>query len=102
MAQIFVGTQSMVTDVYPMKQQSQFVNTLEDNICERGAMNKLISDSAKVEISQQVHNLLHHLYISAWQSEPYHQHQNLAENRWETVKRTTNTLLDRSGSPAST
>ena len=52
MAQIFVGTQSMVTDVYPMKQQSQFVNTLEDNFRERGAMNKLISDSAKVEIIQ--------------------------------------------------
>jgi hypothetical protein len=38
-AQIFVGTDALVTDVCGMKSKKQFVNTLEDNICERGAMN---------------------------------------------------------------
>ena len=32
MAQIFVGKRTLVTDVYPLKSQKQFVNTLEDNI----------------------------------------------------------------------
>jgi hypothetical protein len=31
-AQIFVGTESLVTDVEGMKTDAQFVNTLEDNI----------------------------------------------------------------------
>ena len=45
-AQFFVGCDSMVCDAYPMKSSKQFVNTLEDNIRERGAMNCLISDSS--------------------------------------------------------
>ena len=48
MAQIFVGKRTLVTDVYPLKSQKQFVNTLEDNIRFRGAMTKLISDYAKL------------------------------------------------------
>ena len=50
MAQIFVGKRTLVTDVYPLKSQKQFVNTLEDNIRFRRAMTKLISDYDKVEI----------------------------------------------------
>ena len=45
-AKFFVGCDSMVCDVYPMKTSKQFVNTLEDNIRDRGEMNQLISDSA--------------------------------------------------------
>ena len=48
MAQNFVGKRTLVTDVYPLKSQKQFVNTLGDNIRLRGAMTKLISDYAKV------------------------------------------------------
>ena len=31
-AQIFVGTKTLVTDIYGMKHDKEFVNTLEDNI----------------------------------------------------------------------
>ena len=31
-AQLFVGRDSLVADVYPMKSDKQVVNTLEDNI----------------------------------------------------------------------
>ena len=58
MAQIFVGKRTLVTDVYTLKSQKQFVNTLEDNIRFRGAMTKLISDYAKVEISNKVKDIL--------------------------------------------
>ena len=68
-AQIFIGTTTLLSDVYPMKTDAQFVNTLEDNIIDRGAMNKLISDSAKVEISKRVKDILRALTISSWQSE---------------------------------
>ena len=100
-AQIFVGTQSLVTDVYGMKTTKQFVNTLQDIIRSRGAPTKLISDSAQVEISNKVQDILRYLFIEDWQSEAYHQHQNLAERRYQDVKRIANRLLDRTGSPPS-
>ena len=43
-AQLFVGTESLVTDVYGMKMDKQFVNTFEDVIKDRGAPTKLVSD----------------------------------------------------------
>ena len=58
MAQLFVGKESLVSDIYPMRSGKQFVNTLEDNICRRFAMEKLISDSAKNEISHKVKYIL--------------------------------------------
>ena len=99
--QLFIGTESLVCDVEGMKTDKQFVNTLEDNIRRRGAPTKLISDSAKVEISQKVKDILRALCISDWQSEPYQQQQNPAERRYQTIKSVTNTILDRTGSPAS-
>ena len=41
-AQVFVGRDSLVADVYPMKSGKQFVITLEDDIRRRGAMDKLL------------------------------------------------------------
>ena len=57
-AQFFVGTESMVCDVYPMQTDKQFVHVLQDNIRRRGAMSKLISDRAQVEISKKVQDIL--------------------------------------------
>src|SRR5687768_12834278 len=64
-------------------------------------MAKLISDSAQVEISNKVQDILRNLMISNWQSEPHQQHQNPAEQRYQVVKRLTNNLLDHSGAPGS-
>ena len=58
MAQSFVGIRTLVTDVYPLKSQKQFANTLEDNIRFMGAMTKLISDYANIETSNKVKNIL--------------------------------------------
>ena len=51
-AQFFCGWETMVCAVYPLKTDKSFVNTLEDVIRKRGAMTKLISDRAQVEISK--------------------------------------------------
>jgi hypothetical protein len=53
-AQLFVGTKTHTADVYPIKSNKQFVNTLLDNITQRGAPTKLISDRTQVEISEHV------------------------------------------------
>ena len=100
MAQHFVGKESLVSDIYPMRSGKQFVNTLEDIICGCGAMDKLISDSAKNEISHKVKDILRVYKINAWQSEPYHQNQNPAEWRYRTIKAWTNTIMNRTGAPA--
>ena len=101
-AQLYVGTKSTVSDVYGMKSEKQLVNTLEDNIRERGAMKQLISDSAQSEIGKRILAILRTLCIPSWQSEPYQQHQNPCERRYQDIKRMTNTLLDRTGSLPST
>jgi hypothetical protein len=80
-AQFFVDTDSLVCDVYSMKTDKQFVNALQDNIQHRGAMTKLISDHAQVEISKKVEDILRHYIIGDWQSEPHYQHQNPTERR---------------------
>jgi hypothetical protein len=57
-AQLFYGTKTHTADVYPIKSDKQFVNTLLDNITQRGAPTKLISDCAQVEISERVKQVL--------------------------------------------
>jgi hypothetical protein len=99
-AQLFVGTESLVTDIQGMKTDKQFVNTLEDNIRHHGAPTKLISDCAQVQISNKVKDILRALCISDWQSKPFQQHQNPAEQCYQTVKALANTILNRTGSPA--
>ena len=60
-----------------MKTDKQFVNTLEDNIRKRGAMDKLVSDSAQSEISNGVKEILRALFIDDWQSEPHYHTTNI-------------------------
>jgi hypothetical protein len=85
-AQIFVGTKSLVTDVHGMKSPAQFPGVLTDEIITRRAPTKLISDSACVETTKEVRSIVHTYGISSWQSEPHQQHQNPAEQRYQTVK----------------
>jgi hypothetical protein len=98
-AVIFVGVETQVTDVYGIKTDKQFVNTLEDNIIQRGAPNKLISDRAQVLISNKVVDILRNLCIGSWQSEPHQQQQNPAERRFQTLKTSANRIMDRTGAP---
>ena len=98
--QVFVARDTLVADAYPMKSGKQFVNTLENNIRRQGAMDKLLSDSVKTEISNKVMDILRAYHISNWHSEPYHQNQNPAEWRYRTIKSWTSTVMNRSGAPA--
>jgi hypothetical protein len=101
-AQIFVGRQSLVANVYGLKTDKEFVYTLEDNIRERVAMDNLISDCAKAERIIRVKQIIRALCIISWYSEPYHQNQNFAENRYGTLKAGTNRVMNLSGAPPNT
>jgi transposase InsO family protein len=100
-AAIYSGKTSHVMDVYGMKTDKQFVNTLEDIIRDRGAPSRLLSDHAITIRSSRVLDILRSLYIGQWTSEPHRQHQNTMERRYQTAKRLTNVAMDRSGCPAS-
>ena len=54
-----------------MKTDKKFVNSLEDNIRKRGAMDKLILDSTQSEISNRVNDMLRALFIDDWQSDSH-------------------------------
>lgn len=58
MAHIFVGTESLLTNIEEMKTQISNKVTLEDNIHQQNAPNRLISDHAQVEISNKVKDIL--------------------------------------------
>ena len=100
MAKFFCGHDTLVCDAYSIKSTKQFINTLSDNIRKRGAMDFLISDGGKYEISKRVTDLICSLFIEDYQSEPYHQHQNKAENRFGLAKRYANTVMSTSGCPS--
>ena len=101
-AQVFVGRNTYVSDVYGCKTDAEFAGILEDNIRERGAMDVLISDGAKAEISTKVVDILRMYRCGNYMSEPEHQHQNFAENRIRTLKDTSNRIMDRFGAPGYT
>ena len=65
-------------------------------------MDKLVSDRANVKISDKVKDVLRHYMIKDSQSEPYHEHQNPSERRYQTVKDYVNAILDRTGAPPKT
>ena len=97
MAQFFCGHDTLVCDAYGIKSTKQFINTLSDKIRKWGAMDTLISDGGKYDISKGVTDFLHSLFIQDYQSESYHQDQNKTENCFGPAKRYTNTVMNTSG-----
>ena len=97
MAQFFCGHDTLVCDAYGIKSTKQFINTLSDKIRKWGAMDTLISDGGKYDISKGVTDFLHSLFIQDYQSEPYHQDQNKTETCFGPAKRYTNTVMNTSG-----
>ena len=100
MAQFFVGKDTLVCDAYGIKSQKQFINTLYENIKTRGVMDTIITDGGKYETSKKVGDLLRSLFIKQYESEPCHQHQNKAEQKYGVVKRYINTLMNLTGAQA--
>ena len=102
MLQFFCGCTSEFSAGYPMRSEQDVHKTLSDFIRFYGAPRNLFSDNAKSECSTQVEDILRHYNCGHYKSEPHQQNQNPAERRIQDIKRHTNILLDRTGSPANT
>ena len=97
-AQYFAGRLSFVQSAHGCgKSLKKFASILMDEIRKYGAMDILISDSAKLEISERVNDILRTMVIQKWQSEPYNKNQNFAERKWRDTKGHTNVLIQTSG-----
>jgi len=94
MAQLFIGRKSLVSDAHGVKADAAFVNTLEDNMRLRGAMDKLISNGAQSELSDCAKGVLRTLCINDWHSEAHYQHQSFAEHRWRHIKKNVEWLMN--------
>ena len=98
-AQLYVGKESPFTEIYGMKTKNQIPDTLQDFIGQWGAPSVLLSDSAKVETSKQIKEILRMYAFKDMQSEPNHQHQNYAERRIQEVKAASTIIMDKVGAP---
>ena len=72
---------------------------MQDRVRNRSVPTKLIADNAPMYIGWELTKYLRDLFLPLWQCETKHQHQNPAENRYETVKCHTNRTMGRSGTP---
>jgi hypothetical protein len=99
-AQVYYGLRSRHMDVYGLKSESDFPDTLRDFIREQGAPSILRRDNARTESSAKVKAITREMFIKDQFSEPYNQQQNKVEGgaiKW--LKNATHTLLDRTGAP---
>ena len=62
-------------------------------------MDKIITDSAQVEITRRVKDILRDYVIGNWSSKAAQKQHNPAERKYKYVKRTTNRMMERTGSP---
>jgi hypothetical protein len=99
-AQLFNVTITEVSDVFSIKNEREFTQTLQDNIWKRGVMQYLLSDKAHAKISNNNKDPLQTLIISDRRTTARKQWQNPAELRIQTVKRLTNLKLDRTRTDA--
>ena len=100
-AQLFIGLTSKYCEAIGMKIDGELVSALMDTIRKNGAMDRIVTDGGEALISKKVFNILRHLCIKNWHNEPYYQHQNPAERRYNDVKRNLHRVLNSSRAPAS-
>jgi hypothetical protein len=94
-AQFFMGCKSRFRSVMLLKDSdADFPSALMEEIRKHGAINRLISDSTKTEVSARVKEILSTLVIGDWQSEPHNQHQNPAERGWTDTQEWSNIQLN--------
>ena len=101
-AHLFVGKKSKLTDAYKAKDNSSasFLKCFQDRVRFRGCPTGLEGDNAPMYRGWKNNQYMRDIHCPLWQCETQYQHQNYAENRWQTVKRYTNRVMDRSGCPS--
>ena len=100
MVQIYGRLDSDLLSGYPMSSESQLPSTLQDFICDYGAMEGFKSDDAKSETSAVMKDLFCMYLIQDCQSELHCQHQNTIEHHIQDIKHMTHSIMDHFGCPA--
>ena len=100
MLQLFMGVHTHLTSGFPMANEKLIPNQLMDFINKHGAPTALFSDNAKAEVGSKITDILRQYYIGQYLSEPHQQNQNPPERRIQDVKKMTNVIMDRTGTPA--
>ena len=87
-AHIFDGHDSKIIDAYKAKDNSgkEFLGAFQDRVRAIGVPTKLVAYNTHMSIDWKITKYLCNPIVPLWQCETKHQHQNLAENRYETVK----------------
>jgi hypothetical protein len=99
-AQFFIGRKSKYRTVMGIgTSDKHFAPALMDVIRRYGAMDRLISDNAKAQISDRVKDILRTYNIKDWQSEPYKGNQNFAERGWQDTKTRFTNMMNTCGAP---
>ena len=75
---------------------------MKDTIRQRGAIDKLITDSAQDKVTRRFKDVLRDYVIGNWSSDAAQQQQNPAERKYQHVNHTTNCMMERTCSPANT
>ena len=57
-------------------------------------MDTIITDGGKYEISKKFADVCRSLFMKQYESEPYHQHQNITDQHYGAVNRYINTLMN--------
>ena len=100
-AQFFVGRKSGFCAVEGLgKSDKRYPTALLNHIRRYGAMDQIVSDNARAEISKRVQTILNQLQIKDWTSEPHNKNLNFAERVWRDAKRMTELTLNFSDAPA--
>ena len=100
-AQFFVGRKSGFCAVEGLgKSDKRYPVALMNHIRRYGAMDQIISDNAKAQISSRVEAILNMLQIKDWTSEAHKKNMNFAERIWRDIKRKSETTLNFSNAPA--
>ena len=99
-AQYFIGRKSGFQSAEGIgTSDKRFVTALQNHIRRYGAMDILISDNAKAQISTRVEEILNTLIIKSRTSEAHNKNQNFSERGYRDAKRMTQNLLNFSGAP---
>ena len=99
-AQFYIGVTSKFRTVRPCgNSDAQFTQTLMDEIRTLGAMNRLLSDKAKAQISDSAMAILRTFSIGNWHNETGKPHQNPAEIGLSSTIPKIQEILNTSGAP---
>ena len=98
-AELYTGIDSDLTAAFPIRSKGNIPETMEDFIRTYFCPRRFRSDYNKPSLGQKALQVLRHYCVGAWYSEPYHQHQNKAENKMHIVKRHMKNTMNRYSVP---